>query len=175
MASSNTQGDNTYLQIVKFLMFVMFQAKKDPIIIPREAAIAVIENVDIAGSPENIIFWSKDQLKTMEKNVKRVFLAAPYGTGKTTLLRTKLRRSISESVNPNNNNSSCNNNKKFVFIIFEDSREYMRDSLLKMDIEKEFKDVPEEISLHVYNVKNRAGKLNMKLKYLQIFLKLDHK
>ncbi len=173
MAPSNTQGDNTYLQIDKFLMFVMFQAKKAPIIIPREAAIAVIENVDIVGSPENIIFWSKDQLKTMEKNVKRIFLAAPYGTGKTTLLRTKLRRSVSESVNPNNNsnsrrsntsNSSSNNTKKFVFIIFEDSREYMRDSLLKMDIQREFKDVPEEISLHVYNVKNRAGKSNNKTK-----------
>ncbi len=91
-------------------MFVMFQAKKTPIIIPREAAVAVIENVDIVGSPENIIFWSKDQIKTMDKNGKRVFLAAPYGTGKTTLLRTKLRRSISESVNPNNNSNSSRSN-----------------------------------------------------------------
>jgi len=120
------------------------------------------------SNTQNIIFWSKDQLKTMDKNGKRVFLAAPYGTGKTTLLRTKLRRSISESVNPNNNinssSSSSKNTKKFVFIIFEDSREYMRDSLLKMDIQREFKDVPEEISLHVYNVKNRAGKSNKKTK-----------
>jgi hypothetical protein len=148
-------------------MFVMFQAKKAPIIIPREAAVAVIENLDIVGSPENIIFWSKDQLKTMEKNVKRVFLAAPYGTGKTILLRTKLRRSISESVNPNNKSNSSsnsrnssNNNKKFVFIIFEDSGEYTRESLLKINIKKEFRDVPEEISLHVHNVKNRAGESN---------------
>ena len=158
MAPSNTQDDKTYLQIVKFLMFVMFQApSKAPIIIPREAAVAVIENLEKVGSPENIIFWSKDQLKTMEKNAKKVFLAAPYGTGKTTLLRTKLLRSIRESVKTNNNNNS----NKFVFIIFEDSREYMRDSLLKTDIETEFKNVSAEVSLHVYNVKNRAGKSNL--------------
>jgi len=50
---------------VKYLLFVMYQSK-DPIT-ARDSAMATLQNGEKIFSPENIIFWSKEQVPSLEQ------------------------------------------------------------------------------------------------------------
>ena len=77
------------------------------------------------SSLEKKIFWTSAQFSILnDKSKKRVILMSDFGTGKTTLIKTKAKQLLMEG-------------KEVIFISFEDS-ETNGDSLLFMALRSEF-------------------------------------
>ncbi len=87
---SELETDAVYLEMIRFLMFVMFQTN-EPIITPRDVAKHADKVQDKVFTAEKIIFYSKDQFDILRNGTKKVLMTSSYGTGKTTILKSKIR------------------------------------------------------------------------------------
>ncbi len=87
-------------------------------------------------SAAKAFFWSKQQFNIIQSDQKRVFFTSEFGTGKTTLMKTKakeLSRQINAEIAKGNKSMNSPEQKVF-FVLFCDSN-----SLLAKVIEQEFK------------------------------------
>ena len=87
---SELETDSVYLEMIRFLLFVMFQTN-EPIITPRDVAKHADKVQEKVFTAEKIIFYSKDQFNILRNGPKKVLMTSYYGTGKTTILKSKIR------------------------------------------------------------------------------------
>ena len=84
-----------------------------------------VEKIERISSLEKNLFWTKPQFKILnDQSKKRIIFMSDFGTGKTTLIKTKAKQLLMEG-------------KEVIFISFEDS-ETNGDSLLFMALRSEF-------------------------------------
>ncbi len=141
-----TPSNDTYLNILKFLLYKMFKQKK---CVTTEQLIAETHKAsDAMTTMKNILFWSKDQLKILKptEETKRVAFASEFGTGKTILLQAKARELLNIK-DPKGKGTGKHFRKrakefpqsqikqKVVIVIFEGTIE---DTNLKLEYEKQF-------------------------------------
>ena len=122
---SQTPDTTTYLEMVKLLMFVLFHYSKS-IVTSRDSALKATKDIEEFGCPENIIFWTKDQLELQNPACTKVAFYSTYGTGKTQLLKWKIQKVLKEYPE-----------RKVVFIMCENEDDPSR-SLLADQIKIEF-------------------------------------
>jgi hypothetical protein len=123
---ASSYDSSTYITTLKVLLHQMFQqgncvTKKDLLDYTKDKCESV-------SSSENIFFWSNVQYNVLsEPKLKRVAFNSQFGTGKTILLKEKVRSLLRE-----------NRNCKIVFVVFED-RDATKESLLMKTYREEFR------------------------------------
>jgi hypothetical protein len=94
------------------------------------------DKCESVSSSENIFFWSNVQYNVLsEPKLKRVAFNSQFGTGKTILLKEKVRSLLRE-----------NRNCKIVFVVFED-RDATKESLLMKTYREEFRSSKANVKL----------------------------
>ena len=111
----------TYLNVLRFLLHQMY-AQKD--CATTSQLVGLTHQIsDKICNPDKIMFWSKEQYKTLKDfKDKKVALTSGFGTGKTILLRAKAKEMILSG-------------HKVVIIIFETTAEK---TILRSEYEKLF-------------------------------------
>jgi hypothetical protein len=98
--------DDTYLNVLRFLLHQMYKQKDCAT--TSQLVQETSQTSDKICVPDTIIFWSKDQLKTLnDLSNHRVAFTSAYGTGKTILIQSKAKELLKSKEN------------RIVIIIFE--------------------------------------------------------
>ena len=144
-------SSNTYLNVLRFLLYNMFIQENCA---TTEQLIKKTRDIsDEMTTPDNILFWSKEQFKVIKgtKNAKRVALTSQFGTGKTILLMAKAKEilGIKNTKQKNKTKNKLNDTKsiqqkevKVVVVIFEGDAP---NSLLKQEYDVQFSNSGAEI------------------------------
>jgi hypothetical protein len=109
-ASFQVQPNDTYLNIVRFLLHQMY--KQQDCATTGQLGQLSSQTSDKICVADTILFWSKDQYKTLNDLSKpRVAFTSDYGTGKTILIQAKAKCLLKTKTS------------KVVIVIFETSNE----------------------------------------------------
>jgi hypothetical protein len=120
-AQFQVHPDDTYLNIVRFLLHQMY--KQQDCSTTGQLVQLTTQTSDKICSPNTIMFWSKEQYKTFKDfKDKKVALTSGFGTGKTVLIRAKAKELSAAG-------------EKVVIVIFEIAAEK---TILRMEYEKIF-------------------------------------
>jgi hypothetical protein len=102
--------DNTYLNVLRFLLHQMHMQQNCAT--PGQLVQLTSQTSDKICSQDTIIFWSKEQYKTLnDLSNHRIAFTSGYGTGKTILIQTKAKDLLKTKTN------------KVVIVIFEAPQE----------------------------------------------------
>jgi hypothetical protein len=100
------QQDETYLNVLRFLLYQMYKQQDCTTI--NQLVQLTSETSDKICNADTIMFWSKEQYKTLhDLSNHRVAFTADYGTGKTILIQSKANELLKTTTN------------KVVIVIFE--------------------------------------------------------
>ncbi len=150
---SQANPSQTYLNILKFLLYEMF--KQESCATTEQLIRETQKTADAITTVPNIFFWSKEQLKVINatKETKRIAFSSDFGTGKTVLLKAKAREILGiedqfEGKRGKNSKKKENvlkpfqHGQKVVIVIFEGNTE---DITLKLEYEKQFQNTDAKI------------------------------
>ena len=118
--SPNDNRINEFVEIAKHLLFVAQGQSKVPLT-KEKLTEKVNEDMDKASAPENILFWTPEQLSIVQAmDIDWMFLMAYYGCGKTILLIERAEYLLRNPCNTiyfliDNNNSGLNEVLKLRF------------------------------------------------------------
>jgi hypothetical protein len=117
----HAKTDDTYQNVLSFLLHQMY--KQQDCATTGQLVQLTSQTSDKICNPDTILFWSKEQYKTL-KDLKetKVALTSGFGTGKTILIRAKAKELIASG-------------QKVVLVIFEITAEK---TILRMEYEKLF-------------------------------------
>ncbi len=92
------QPDDIYLNILRFLLHQMY--KQQDCATTEQLIKETHQTSDKICNPDTIMFWSKDQYKTLKDfKDKKVALTSGFGTGKTILIKAKAEELIKSGQN----------------------------------------------------------------------------
>ena len=121
-----------YIKKIQFLLMFLFQHGQD--FTATDVAKYTVQVSDRMYQ-EGGFFWTREQLNLMKRDPKRVIFTSEFGTGKTTLLKAKIKnleQEIEKSIKKGPNQSK-ELKRKIFFILFT-----APDSVLTEGIKKEF-------------------------------------
>jgi hypothetical protein len=147
------QSDDTYLNVLSFLLHQMY--KQQDCATSSQLVKETSKTSDEICNADTIIFWSKEQYKTLKDfSDTKVALTSGFGTGKTILIRAKVHELIAAGQN------------SIVIVIFESSAEK---TILRMEYENIFDKVKDSVKIESIS----GGKGNqVYIKNVWIFLYL---
>ena len=132
----------TYTTIIKVLMFVLFHHKK-PIITLRDSTVTTVTKMEEFGSAENVMFWTRKQFELQNPaGMDKVVLSSIWGTGKTELLKWKMKQVLKEFPE-----------RKVFLIVFENvttnkESDTVQGNLLLLSLQNELETVSPNIKFH---------------------------
>jgi hypothetical protein len=132
--------DDTYLNVLKFLLHQMY--KQQDCATTGQLVKLTSQTSDKICSPDTIMFWSKEQYKTLKDfKDKKVALTSGFGTGKTIMIKAKAEELIKSGQN-------------VVIVIFETTTEK---TILRTEYEQKF--CHKKISTKITSLSGTKGKL----------------